>query len=267
MPPISRDLTDRNRTSPFAFTGNKFEFRAVGAKQSPSFPIVVLNAAVASSLREVEAALVKQKGSKAVPSEEDQLAVIKEYIKKSKAIRFEGNNYSQEWVQEAERRGLPNIRQCPPAFRMLMDPTNSEMLKSLGICSSIEIKSRYHIMMERYVKDLLIEANTLKSMIFQHVLPAVYEYRKSLADSLKSMKEVGASIADAPEKKTLDAVAKFTSELTNASERLVALIQAIVNEGDLEKEADLAAKEVIPLFDEIREKSDAYVDFFSYFSF
>jgi glutamine synthetase len=119
LPPISRDLTDRNRTSPFAFTGNKFEFRAVGSKQSPSFPVTLINSAVAASMNAVSDDLLKAMGSKKEPSVDDVLTVVKKYIKLSKAVRFEGNNYSQEWKDEAVKRGLLNISSCPVAFRQV----------------------------------------------------------------------------------------------------------------------------------------------------
>ena len=119
LPPINRDLTDRNRTSPFAFTGNKFEFRAVGSKQSPSFPVTLVNSAVASSIGKVTQELVKVMGSKSAPSNEDILTVVRKFIQSSKNIRFEGNNYSDAWVQEAVKRGLPNIKNCPDAFKQV----------------------------------------------------------------------------------------------------------------------------------------------------
>jgi glutamine synthetase len=119
LPPIARDLTDRNRTSPFAFTGNKFEFRAVGSKQSPSFPVCVINTAVAASLNSIVDDLKKAMGSKEFPSAEDMLGVVRKYIKSSKAVRFEGNGYSQEWVDEAKNRGLLNISSCPDAFEQV----------------------------------------------------------------------------------------------------------------------------------------------------
>ncbi|RKO87927.1 hypothetical protein BDK51DRAFT_39029, partial [Blyttiomyces helicus] len=184
LPTIARDLTDRNRTSPFAFTGNKFEFRAAGSKQSPSLPIVLLNAAVAASITEITEALIKQKGTKAEPSVDDILAVVRVYITRSKNIRFEGNNYSDEWVKEAEKRGLLNIRSCPVAFRQLLEAKNAALLTSLGIFTEGELKSRFHILMEKYAKDLLIEANTLKTMVLQGVIPAAFSYRKDLTESL-----------------------------------------------------------------------------------
>ena len=188
LPEIARDLTDRNRTSPFAFTGNKFEFRAVGSKQSPSFPVALVNAAVAAGIHDVAAALEAKKGSKATASREDVMAVVKEFAAKTKAIRFEGNGYSAEWVTEAEKRGLPNIRSAPQAFAQLLLPEHAEMLtKQCGIFTHDELHSRFHVLLEKYGKDLLIEANTLKSMVQTAILPAVYQFRGQLSQTVANL--------------------------------------------------------------------------------
>lgn len=227
LPTINRDLTDRNRTSPFAFTGNKFEFRAVGSKSSPSFPTVLINAAVSQSLHLITAALEKQMGSKPAPSVDDILTVVRQFIKSSKLIRFEGNNYSDEWKAEAERRGLPNINSCPEAFKKLIDPVHSKLLTSLGIMTETEVTSRYHILCEKYVKDVVIEANTLKGMIFQGILPAVFEHRKDICQSLASQKSLGIEIAALPEKKMLDKITPLISGLYETSEKLVSALDQI----------------------------------------
>jgi len=260
LPQISRDLTDRNRTSPFAFTGNKFEFRAVGSKQSPSLPVTFLNSAVAASLVEVTAALEKQKGSKPIPSESDILAVVHEFTKSSKLVRFEGNNYSDEWVKEAEARGLPNIKTCPVAFRQLLEQKNRDLLVSQGIMTLSEITSRFHIMMEKYVKDLMIEANTLKSMVLTGVIPAVFAYRKELAESLVAQKSLGIDISTAPEKITLDALTKLTNELVSTSQTLVNAIDkmnAMEHLADgIEKQADYAGSKLTALLESVRSIVD-----------
>ncbi|KAJ2792751.1 hypothetical protein H4R20_006728, partial [Coemansia guatemalensis] len=184
LPHIARDLTDRNRTSPFAFTGNKFEFRAVGSKQSPSFPVTVLNCAVTAAVHEITDSLRAQMGSKPRLSDEDKLAVIRKFITMTKSVRFEGDNYSAEWVAEAERRGLPNIRSAPEAFTYLLKEKHLTMLtRTTGIFSEGELRSRYHILNERYAKDVIIEAETLKTIVGQQILPAAFEYRKFLAES------------------------------------------------------------------------------------
>ncbi|TPX38968.1 glutamine synthetase [Synchytrium endobioticum] len=257
VPEIARDLTDRNRTSPFAFTGNKFEFRAVGSKQSPSFPMTLLNAAVAQSIFDIADALNKQKGTKAVASTEDILAVVRRYIKSTKAIRFEGNGYSQEWVVEAEKRGLPNIKACPVAFRQLLDPQHSKLLTGLGILTEAEIKSRYHILMEKYVKDLVIEGNTLKNMVAQGVLPAAFAYRKELSTTVANLKTAGLVIATAPEVRIIDQVATLANELQASQDKLVTLLEKINAEEDTEHQAELCSQLLTSLMEEIRTKVDS----------
>ncbi|KAI8929747.1 glutamine synthetase type III N terminal-domain-containing protein [Entophlyctis helioformis] len=256
LPHIARDLTDRNRTSPFAFTGNKFEFRAVGSKQSPSFPVVLINTAVAASLIEVTEALNKQKGTKAEPSIEDILTVVRTYIKSSKNIRFEGNNYSQEWADEAARRGLPNIKSCPVAFKKLLEPVHLNLLVSQGIMTENEVKSRYHILLEKYVKDLVIEGNTLKGMIFNGVLPAVYNFRKDLADSLVAQKSIGIDISATAEKQTLDKLSKLTVDLKASADKLSLLIDEI-NAADEHTQAHLASTSLLQNMEEIRTTTDS----------
>ncbi|KAL2916198.1 hypothetical protein HK105_204289 [Polyrhizophydium stewartii] len=256
LPQIARDLTDRNRTSPFAFTGNKFEFRAVGSKQSPSFPIVLINTTVAASINALTEALAKKAAGKAAPSNEDVIAVIRDYVKATKNIRFEGNNYSQEWVEEAARRGLPNIKSCPVAFKKLLEPAHMNVLVSQGIMTEAEVKSRYHILVEKYVKDLIIEANTLKGMIFNGVVPAVFQYRKDLADSLLSQKSLGYDIAGLPEKATLDKLTKLAVELQAHGDELVELIDTI-NAADEETQAELSSTKLLAVMESVRHTADA----------
>ncbi|TPX58403.1 glutamine synthetase [Spizellomyces sp. 'palustris'] len=256
LPQIARDLTDRNRTSPFAFTGNKFEFRAVGSKQSPSFPVVLLNSAVAASITEVTEALVKQKGNKPEPSIDDILAVVRKFIAASRNVRFEGNNYSDEWVKEAEKRGLPNIKSCPVAFRQLLASEHAKLLTSLGIFTEGELHSRFHILMEKYAKDLVIEGNTLKNMILQGVLPAAFNFKKDLADSLNSQKNLSLDIEGSPELNTLKKVSKLTADLQQAVEKLSGIIDK-VNGLEGEEQGDVAGAELTVSLDEVRHAADA----------
>ncbi|KAJ3036436.1 hypothetical protein HDV00_002718 [Rhizophlyctis rosea] len=262
LPQIARDLTDRNRTSPFAFTGNKFEFRAVGSKQSPSLPVVLLNAAVAASLNAVTEALIVEKGSKPEPSIEDILTVVRKFIAASKLIRFEGNGYGQEWVEEAARRGLPNIKSAPVAFKQLLEPHNSNLLQSLGIMSAEEVHSRYHILQEKYAKDLLIEANTLKNMVSQGVLPAAFTYRKDLADFLATQKALGLDFETSPEIGVYQKLTAVTKELQAAAEKLDDLISRLEKlEGD--EAADLAGTELTVAMEATRVKVDTLEHYIS----
>ncbi|KAF7725276.1 hypothetical protein EC973_000286 [Apophysomyces ossiformis] len=254
LPSIARDLTDRNRTSPFAFTGNKFEFRAVGSKQSVSFPVTLLNSAVASALQEVHAALKKQMGDKPVASVEDQLVVIREFIKASKPIRFEGDNYSEEWVQEAAKRGLPNIITSPEAFRCLLRQNNSDMLKRLGVFSDAELNSRYHILIEKYAKDVTIEAQTLLTMVTQQVLPAAYQYRRELAESANSMRAI--NVVAEPEISLLNELTPIVAGLQQRTQQLKQLMIDMDSITDLVELAEAASSKVIPSMEAVRELAD-----------
>src|SRR3954462_801885 len=147
LPEVAQDVTDRNRTSPFAFTGNKFEFRAVGSSQSIAFPVVLLNAAVAGAVGEITAAIkAKLKNTKKV--DDAVLKVVRKVFKETAAIRFEGNNYSEEWVKEAKKRGLPNFRRTPEAMEQLVTKESRKLLTSLAIFSDAELDSRYHVRLE-----------------------------------------------------------------------------------------------------------------------
>ncbi|KAJ3381419.1 hypothetical protein HDU84_005136 [Entophlyctis sp. JEL0112] len=254
LPPIARDFTDRNRTSPFAFTGNKFEFRAVGSKQSPSFPVVLLNAAVAKSVDLVNEALIAIKGDKAVPSEEDILAVVRQFIVSTKLIRFEGNGYSDEWVAEAAARGLPNIKSCPEAFKQLITESSADLLVSQGVLSAAELHSRYHIQLEKYAKDLLIEGETLFGMIDTGVLPASFTYRKELADSINS--QASAGVDAVPEKKLLAQLTDLSVKLQDANEHLKEVVAKVESlHGD---QQGIYAGEVLTVaMEEVRKYSDA----------
>lgn len=246
LPNIDRDLTDRNRTSPFAFTGNKFEFRAVGSKQSPSFPMTLLNSAVADSIQKVCADLVEQKGDKPFLSDADKLTVIRKYIKLSKPIRFEGDNYSQAWADEAKCRGLPNIKDAPTAFEMLKKDVHIEML-TRHVFTKDELESRYHILMEKYLKDVLIEANTVLSMLKQQVVPAALEHRASLASSLASL--VAAEIDATPEKAALEEVGGHLIALQKKIIELELKLKSGVEDAE-------QARELLTLMEAMREDAD-----------
>src|SRR5438046_1293056 len=193
LPEIQRDNTDRNRTSPFAFTGNKFEFRAVGSSQSIAFPIVLLNAAVAESIGDITAELEAElKKTKKV--DDAVLKIVRRIFKETAAIRFEGNNYAEEWVKEADKRGLPNLRRTPEALKQLVTKSSRQLLTKLGIFSDAEIDSRYHVRLERYIKDMLIELHTMRETVDTMVLPAALEYVGGLASSAASAKEAGISV-------------------------------------------------------------------------
>jgi glutamine synthetase len=193
LPEIEKDNTDRNRTSPFAFTGNKFEFRAVGSSQSIAFPIVLVNAAVAEAIGEITAAL-KAELKKTKKVDDAVLKVVRPIFKETAPIRFEGNNYSDAWVKEAAKRGLLNLRRTPEALAQLMTKQSHKLFTSLGILTEEELHSRYHIRLERYIKDMLIELHTLREIVDTMVLPAAFEYSGSLAESAAQAKSAGIKV-------------------------------------------------------------------------
>jgi glutamine synthetase len=185
LPEIAQDYTDRNRTSPFAFTGNKFEFRAVGSSSSISWPICVLNGAVAEALGDLHQ-IISKRMQDGADLEKAAMDSIRETIVETRSIRFEGNNYGDEWRVEAERRGLPNLRKTPESLAWLVRPESMEFFQKLGILDHEENESRYHVRLERYLKDIEIEVEVLKDLAYTSVLPAAYKQQTMLADALKT---------------------------------------------------------------------------------
>jgi glutamine synthetase len=190
VPDLAKDNTDRNRTSPFAFTGNKFEFRAVGSSANPAFAVTLLNAAVTDAIVKVTERLKNQiAGKKSV--QDAVYTVVRELITETKAIRFEGNNYSEAWRVEAESRGLPNLSKSPDALQALYSAPSRKMLTGLGVFTDAELHARLHVREERYIKDMEIELGVLKDMVQTQILPAGFSYAKELAQTFQSLKELG----------------------------------------------------------------------------
>ncbi|WP_316789807.1 glutamine synthetase III [Pedobacter frigoris] len=190
IPQISFDTTDRNRTSPFAFTGNKFELRAVGSSENSSAPMTVLNAIVADQLIKfkVEVDKLIKKGEK---KDVALLTVLKRYIKESKDIRFEGNGYSDEWAAEAEKRGLANIKTTPKALDAYVSEKSTELFAKLNIFSERELHARHEILLESYYKKLQIEARVMGEVTNSMIIPAAIAYQNSLIENAKGLKELG----------------------------------------------------------------------------
>jgi len=194
LPTVLRDNTDRNRTSPFAFTGNKFEFRAVGARSSVSFPMTSLNTAVADGLQQI-CEWIEAEGSR---SEQAVLAAICQGLVESAPVRFEGNNYAPEWIAEAERRGLPHLRKTPEALARLAAPGVQALMSRHGVLSPAELDARRHIKLEQYVTTVDIEADLVRELVDQQVLPAALAERSSALQDLAALSaaQVSATPAD-----------------------------------------------------------------------
>lgn len=252
IPEVMRDNTDRNRTSPFAFTGNKFEFRAVGSSASTAFPITLLNAAVADGLSEITEKL-KKKLKSSVAMDVAILEVVREAITETKAIRFEGNNYSEEWVKTAESRGLPNLRKTPEALAEMVSPKAKAVLSSLGIFTEAEITSRYHVRTERYIKNLLIEVDTLRSIVDTQILPACYAYHAALVVGMSAAKSVG---APTPQAEITAQLATLIGALQVKRKTLDALMLKVEQIHHEEEKAVLLSRDVSMVMGEIRGSCD-----------
>src|SRR5689334_12530809 len=255
LPEIARDNTDRNRTSPFAFTGNKFEFRAVGSSQSIAFPIVLLNAAVAETIGEITAEL-KAELKKTKRVDDAVLKIVRRIFKETAAIRFEGNNYSEEWVTEAEKRGLPNLRRTPEALKQLVTKQSRQLLTKLGIFSEEELESRYHVRLERYVKDMLIELHTMRETIDTMVLPAALAYVGGLATAAARAKEAGVKVI--PQLEPANRIGKQIQQLQSARTALgKAIDKAEGMHDELEEQAEFLTSTGADAMAETRAASDA----------
>ena len=215
LPDFAKDATDRNRTSPFAFTGNKFEFRMVGSADSIASPNTVLNAIVAEAF--CEAADILEKSD---DFDKDVHELIKKYMTEHKRIVFNGNGYSDEWVAEAERRGLPNIKSMVDAASALTTDKAVALFEKFGIFTKAELESREEITYETYTKYINIEALTMISMASKQILPAVISYTTELANSIASVEAVGCDAS--VQKERLEAVTVELKAMNAALEKLKA---------------------------------------------
>jgi glutamine synthetase len=254
LPEVAKDNTDRNRTSPFAFTGAKFEFRAVGSSQSIAFPVMLLNATVAEAIGELTAALRKE--LKSTPSLDDAaLRVVRSAFKETTPVRFEGNNYSDEWVVEARKRGLPNMRRTPESLAQIIAKPSRDLFANLGILTAEETESRYHIRLERYIKDMLIEMHTLAEIGDTMVLPACYAYVGSLADSAAKARSAG--IKTVPQLAAANEVGKMVTTLQRAAAALrAASAKAEGMHHDAAKQAQFLTSAGADAMDAVRNASD-----------
>ncbi len=241
VPAILLDNTDRNRTSPFAFTGNKFEFRAVGSSANCATAMTVLNTIVADQLRdfytEVDAAI--EDGRK---KEVAIIDVLRRYVIESKAIRFEGNGYSQEWEDEAASRGLSNVRTTPQALDAMVQPDAEDLYARLGIYSRVELHARHEILLEEYVKKMQIEGRVLGDLALNHIVPTAIKYQNKLITNVKGLRELGLEDETAP-----------TVEMIRAISGHVRTILTQV-------EAMTEARKTANNLDAIRDRAIAYCD-------
>ena len=249
LPDFAKDATDRNRTSPFAFTGNKFEFRMVGSRDSIAGPNVVLNTIVADAFSQACDVLEK--------ADDFELAVhdlIKEYATDHQRIVFNGNGYSDEWVAEAERRGLPNIKSMVDAIPCLATDKTVELFGKYKVFSKAELESRVEIKYENYAKAINIEAKTMIDMASKQILPAVIGYTKSLADTILAVKGAGAPAAVQTD--LLNDVSKLLEEAKAALVTLEEVTDKATETGDMAAEARYFHESVVPAMAALRTPVD-----------
>ena len=258
IPDVLLDNTDRNRTSPFAFTGNKFEFRAVGSTANCAKPMTVLNTIVAKQLKDFKKEVDTLIKTKNLKKDEAIFNVLREYIKASKKILFEGNGYSAEWEKEAKKRGLSNNKTTPEAIKVQISKNTIALYEEMGIMSKVEIEARHEIELEEYIMHVQIEGRVLGDIAANHVVPTAIQYQNTLIKNVKGIKEIfGASY-----KKIADNQIELIEKISNHIKAITTNVEKMVNERkkanklEGQKAADAYCNKVRPYFDDIRYHCD-----------
>ena len=251
LPKFSKDTTDRNRTSPFAFTGNKFEFRMPGSAENLSDCNTILNTAVAKELKGYADEL---EGAKDFTSA--AIALVKPTIRDHRRVIFNGNGYTAEWEAEAEKRGLPNKKNTPAALPALIEPKNIQLMEDFGVLTKVEMESRYEVEMEHYSKIINIEALTMLEMARKQLLPAVNSYMSEVANTAASKLAVSESISVRSETKTLQKLSADADAMSDAIDTLQAAVDAAKTLPTETEKAVAFHSDVIPAMDALRAAAD-----------
>jgi glutamine synthetase len=258
IPEILLDNTDRNRTSPFAFTGNRFEFRAVGGTCNPATPMTILNAAVAKQLIEFKAevdALIE----KGVKKDEAIFQVLREYIIASKAIRFEGDNYSDDWIKEAAKRGLTNVTDVPEALMAYLSDKSKKLFFDLGIFSEVELEGRAEVMFEQYTMKIQIEARVLGDLAINHIVPTAVKYQNRLMENVLGLKEIYGDEYKSLAGNRIELIKEISDHVTAIKNGVNEMVEArkVANKMDDEKKKSKTySKTIAPFLDKIRYHID-----------
>jgi glutamine synthetase len=254
LPMLPRHSGDRNRTSPFAFTGNKFEFRAVGSSASIAWPNTVLNTIAAESLDFLATELERAAGKAPTPArlQAAVLSVLKKILKQHKRVIFDGDGYSSEWHAEAEKRGLPNYRDSVAAFPLLRAKKNVDLFRKYDVLSKAELDSRTHVVIEKWVKQLIIEAETMIGITRTHLLPAALRHQQRVAEAVHATEQAGVKSPD-----TTAALKDSVTLVSHLRQTLAALERAVgYHHDDAFKHAQQINSEVRPLMAELRAQVD-----------
>ena len=259
LPDVMLDNTDRNRTSPFAFTGNKFEFRAVGSSANCAVSMTTLNTIVAKQLKdfknEVDALIEKNDLKK----DEAIFNVLREYIKKTKAILFEGDGYSEAWEKEAKKRGLSNHKTTPQALKAKVSKKAIELFGEMGVMNPVEVESRYEIELEDYVKKIQIEGRVLADIARNHVVPTAIKYQNVLIENVKGLKEIFGKDFEKVAKEQIKLIKEISEHIEGINTKVEKMTEERKKANALtstEKMADAYCDKVKPYFEEIRYHAD-----------
>ncbi|HVV07577.1 MAG TPA: glutamine synthetase III [Puia sp.] len=257
IPELLLDNTDRNRTSPFAFTGNKFEFRAVGSSANCANAMIAVNTIMAETLKKFKKdvdALIEKGDKKEIAI----MHVIREYVVSSEKVLFEGDGYSEEWHHEAERRGLPNVRTTPLALDAMVTEKAKHLYESNGVYSHIELEARHEIELEKYIKRVQIEARIMGELATSHILPPAIKYQNTLIENIKGLKELGLKdSAYANQKAILEKISEHIGKVSALVEKMIEARKVANAIGDTRTKAIAYNSQVKePFFDEIRYHVD-----------
>ena len=258
IPEIFPDNTDRNRTSPFAFTGNRFEFRAVGSSQNVASAVYVVNSVVAESLNEFRAE-VDALGAAGEERSSAVMAVVRKFISESQDIMFEGNGYSKEWEKESQARGLRAVKNVPESYEVYHEQQTVDLFANLGVLAPNEVEARFEILNETYVKKLQIEARIIGDMCLNHVIPAAVKYQNVLIENVNGIKEIfGKGYLEycSAEIETLKKISKYINNISIYVERLVDARKKANKVEDMAERAKMYSHEVKDMMDVVRENAD-----------
>lgn len=258
IPEILLDNTDRNRTSPFAFTGNKFEFRAVGSWANCAIPMTILNTIVAKQLKDFKKEVDILIDDKNLKKDEAIFNVLREYIKESKKIRFEGDGYSESWEKEAKKRGLTNNKTTPEALKVKVSKKAIDLFQEMEVMNKIEMEARYEIELEEYTKRLQIESRVLADIARNHVVPTAIKYQNTLLENTRNLKEIFGEEYKKIAKEQIELIMVISNHITEINALSLQMIEArkIANQLSGEKSADTYCKTVKPFFEQIRYHCD-----------
>ena len=258
IPEILLDNTDRNRTSPFAFTGNKFELRAVGSWANCAGPMRTLNTIIAKQLKDFKIEVDKLIISKDLKKDEAIFNVLREYIKASKKIRFEGNGYGAEWEKEAVKRGLSNHKTTPEALKAKISKKSIALFEEMGVMSRVEVQARHEIELEEYMLRIQIEGRVLGDIARNHVIPTAVKYQNTLIENVSGLKNIFGADFKKLAKEQIDLIKKISSHIAGINSKVEEMTDSRRKANKLkgQKSADAYCNMVKPYFDEIRYHCD-----------